>query len=155
MYKNLKIWSHNSAFSVTVIIQLTNRSVKCRVWKFGQRTKDCFNAGINFCDICGDGACSCNKYIVHMYASTCEMISKLSHIKEGPKTCQCIISLTTEKWSFFLTNSHRNDSYMEIDASYCMYMFSVHELSCTCQAASELSCCQNFSCFIYKCLNLI
>ena len=49
-----------------------------------QQTKDCFNAGINFCEICGDGACSCNKYIVHMYATTCEMISKLSHIEDGP-----------------------------------------------------------------------
>ena len=85
-----------------------------------QQSKDNFNNGINFCDICGDGACSCNKYIVHMYASTCELISKLSHTNEGPINLSMHHFFNYREMIFFLDRFTQDSS---IYANWCVNLY--------------------------------
>lgn len=66
-------------------------------------TKRQLDNGISFCFLCSDPTCSCNKQIIQLWATTCEVIGKLRSLEEGPIKLSIFHFFTNREVEYFLT----------------------------------------------------
>ena len=48
-------------------------------------TRNNFRRAITFCAVCSNGECPCNRYIVHTFVATCELVSRMDSLEDGKR----------------------------------------------------------------------
>lgn len=67
-----------------------------------EETKKQLGDRISFCFLCSDPSCSCNKQVIQLWATTCEVISKLKALEEGPIRLSLHHFFTEREIEYFL-----------------------------------------------------